>query len=358
VAAPGVLTKDNGLPPNARATSAGPIPASAAAFSLGTDGSISYTPKPGFTGQDTFLYCVEGGGLGSCQSNPATVTFIVKASPTISTQASPGSLQGGAVHDTATVAGGAGPTGTVTFRLFSDAGCTVQVFTSTNPLQAGTATSDSFTPAAAGTYRWMASYSGDSANAAVAAPCDAPNETVTITPFSPPAATQTITGDYFGPITVTAGQSLLVTNARVVGPVTVSPGGALVVVNSQISQGITADAPAFFSLCGAQVSGPPTVPGRGVVVRNATVPLRIGDPASGCAANRVAGDVILTSNTGGLTLGANIVSGNVTVVGNAGPVIKSNTIYKALACSTNTPPPVNAGQPNTAATKTGQCAGL
>src|SRR3954451_13201652 len=123
VAAPGVLTNDNGLPPNARATSAGPIPASAYAFSFGTDGSISYTPKQGFTGQDTFLYCVEGGGLGSCQSNPATVTFIVT------------------------------------------------------------------------------------------------------TPFTPPAPTQTITGDYLGPITVTAGQSLLVTNARVVGPVTVSPGG-------------------------------------------------------------------------------------------------------------------------------------
>lgn len=64
---------------------------------------------------------------------------------------------------------------------------------------------------------------------------------------------------------------------------------------------------------------------------SATVPLRIGDPDSGCALNRVAGDVILTGNTSGLTLGANIVSGNVTVDDNAGTtVVKGNTILRTL----------------------------
>jgi YVTN family beta-propeller protein len=283
-----------------------------------------------------------------------------KASPTIATQASPGNLLGAPVRDTATVSGGASPTGSVTFQLFSDANCATQVFTSTNTLGAGTATSDTFTPTAPGTYRFIASYSGDANNNAVSGPCGAANESVVIAPFAAPTPTRTITGDFLGPLTVNAGDSVLLTNARVVGPVTVNPGGALTVVNSQISRGIVANAPSFFSVCGSQVSGPPSTPGQGIVVSGATVPIRIGDPAAGCAGNRVAGDVILTANTAGLTLGANTVSGNVRVNNNTvgTDVVKANTIFKALACAGNTPAPTNAGQPNTAASKSGQCVAL
>lgn len=96
------------------------------------------------------------------------------------------------------------------------------------------------------------------------------------------------------------------------------------------------------------------------MVTNADVPLRIGDPATGCAPNRVAGDVTLTGNRAGVTFGGNLVSGDVTI-NNNGPgntVVKGNTISLTLACSGNEPPPTNAGQPNTAGTKTGQCATL
>lgn len=69
---------------------------------------------------------------------------------------------------------------------------------------------------------------------------------------------------------------------------------------------------------------------------------------------------MLTSNTGGLTLGGNVISGNVTVdtntVGTA--IVKANTVFKALGCAGNNPPPVNNGQVNSAASKTGQCSGL
>ena len=92
------------------------------------------------------------------------------------------------------------------------------------------------------------------------------------------------------------------------------------------------------------------------MVSNATVPLRIGDPATGCTGNRVAGSVSLTSNQGGLTLGANLVSGSVTVSYNTvgTPVVKANTVGGTLSCTGNAPPPTNAGQPNTAATKIDQ----
>lgn len=229
------------------------------------------------------------------------------------------------------------------------------MFTSTAALSGGTATSAWFTPTAPGTYRWTAAYSGDGFNSPATSGCDAPNESVTITPFQAPAPTRTITGDYVGPVTVNAGQSVLITNARVVGPVTVNPGGSLTVVNSQISRGIAANAPAFFSMCGTQVSGPS--PAVALSVTNAGVPIRVGDPAAGCAGNRFAGQVNLSGNLA-VTFGANTVSHNATIDNN-GPgntVVKADTVFGTLGCAGNNPPPSNAGQPNTAGAKAGQCA--
>jgi hypothetical protein len=54
------------------------------------------------------------------------------------------------------------------------------------------------------------------------------------------------------------------------------------------------------------------------------------------------------------------VSRNMNVNGN-GPgmtVVKANNISLILACSGNEPPPANAGQPNTAGARAGQCVGL
>ncbi len=322
-------------------------------------------PVPGATALNgiacpTATTCIAVGQNSDMVGVVVTLTIVAKASPTIATRASAGNLLGAPASDTATLSGATNATGTVTFILFSDAGCTNQVFTSTNPLGGATATSDPFTPAAAGTYYWTAAYSGDANNNAATSPCGAANESVVIAPFIAPAPTRTITGDFTGPLTVNAGESVLLTNARVVGPVTVNPGGALTVVNSQISRGIVANAPSFFSVCGSQVSAPTATPSQGIVVSNAAVPIRIGDPAYGCAFNRVAGDVSLTGNSAGLTLGANFVSGNVTVNNNTvgTDVVKANHVFKALACSGNNPPPINAGQPNTAGSKSGQCSSL
>jgi hexosaminidase len=89
------------------------------------------------------------------------------------------------------------------------------------------------------------------------------------------------------------------------------------------------------------------------------VPIRIGDPATGCAGNRFAGHVNLTANLG-VTFGANRVTHSATV-SNGGPaatVIKANTVFETLGCTGNSPAPTNAGQANTAGAKTDQCAGL
>ena len=294
------------------------------------------------------------GGEGNTASATLEVTL---ASPTISTMASPSAFVGAPVRDVATLAGGSSPTGTVIFRLYSDSACSTQVGMSTNPVTGTTATSDWLTPTAVGTYYWTAVYSGDASNSGATSPCNAPNESVAVTAFQAPPYSRTITGDFLGPLTVEAGESVLITNARVVGPVTVKPGGALTVVNSQISRGVTANAPSFLSICGTAISGPS--PGPALTVTDASVPIRIGDPATGCAGNRIAGQVILTGNLA-VTFGANAVSHETTIDDN-GPgttVIKANTLYGTLSCSGNNPPPTNAGQPNTAASKTGQCAAL
>jgi hypothetical protein len=325
----------------------------------GTATSGSFPPAAPGTYYWTALYNGDANNNTTtlvCNAPNQAVT-ITKASPVMSSQASAGGLPGTPVRDVATLSGGSVPTGTVTFRLFSDNTCSTQVFTSTNALSGLTATSNWFTPATAGTYWWTALYNGDADNNTASSACQAPNQSVVITLFLAPVYTRSVTGDLMGPVTVNAGDSVLITGARVVGPVTVNPGGALTVVNSSITRGIVANAPGYFSLCGSAISGPSPAPA--LNVSSAPVPIRIGDPATGCARNRFAGQVSLTSNLA-VIFGANEVSHNATIDTN-GPgntIVKANTVFGTLACTGNTPAPTNDGQPNTAGSKVGQCASL
>ncbi len=97
---------------------------------------------------------------------------------------------GDATSDTATVAGGTSPTGSLLFKLYgpNDPTCTaLPVYTS--PLQPvsgdGQYPSPPFTPTAQGTYSWQVLYSGDPNNVPVTTACGDPAETVTVGPFNP-----------------------------------------------------------------------------------------------------------------------------------------------------------------------------
>lgn len=140
---------------------------------------------------------------GTVTVDAATITVPTcgtgLAQPTITTQASPSVAVGGFIRDTATLAGGAAPTGSITFRLFGpeDATCTgTAVFTSTVPVNGnGSYTSADFAPTAAGTYRWIARYGGDGANLPVAGACNAPNESVQVVlSAAAPTAVPTLSG--------------------------------------------------------------------------------------------------------------------------------------------------------------------
>src|SRR5262249_9118116 len=120
---------------------------------------------------------------GPC-SDPSEATVVTKASPTLATQSSSAVAPGGSVTDTATVAGGVSPTGTVTFTLYGpdDTTCTSTPVTSSQATLSanGQATSAPVTLSTVGTYRWVAAYSGDANNNAADGACNAPNESADV----------------------------------------------------------------------------------------------------------------------------------------------------------------------------------
>ena len=124
------------------------------------------------------------GAIGVCP-DVAELLTVPPATPTLATQASPASgTLGVSTQDTATVVGGFGPTGTVTFQLFgpTDPAC-VGTPLATFPdvsLVDGTATSPAVVTDVVGIYRWVATYNGDANNVAVTGSCDDPTEQTTV----------------------------------------------------------------------------------------------------------------------------------------------------------------------------------
>lgn len=129
---------------------------------------------------------------GACgDANESSV--VNKASPGITTNATAGPvIIGATIHDTATLSGGFSPTGTVTFSLYGpgDTTCSSTVIsTSTVSVVSGTATSGNYTTAAAGTYRWIAVYNGDSNNNTATTACNDANEASVVAKNSPGLST-------------------------------------------------------------------------------------------------------------------------------------------------------------------------
>jgi hypothetical protein len=114
------------------------------------------------------------------------------AGPAIKTTPSGSVPAGGNISDSATLIGGASPTGNVVFELFGpgDSNCATPIATRTGTLTAGSAASGNVVAnAGAGTYNWVASYSGDANNNAVVSPCG--SEQVQVT-------SQRLTGHAYG----------------------------------------------------------------------------------------------------------------------------------------------------------------
>jgi len=179
----------------------------------GGTATLAGTPASGSAGSYPLTLAATNGVLPAA-SQSFTLT-VDKATPTLSTTASADvTYGGGPVSDAAAVAGGVDPAGTVSFALYGPAdptcaGSPVYTDSAVSVTGDGSYPSGSFTPTAAGTYAWRASYSGDANNAAVTAACGTTGETVTVAAVasSPPtgvgasisAATTTVTVTWTAP---------------------------------------------------------------------------------------------------------------------------------------------------------------
>jgi hypothetical protein len=125
----------------------------------------------------------------SLSCGPTDEPVAVKAQPSISTTQQPASAPiGSSIADQATVTGGSNPTGTVIFRLYNNATATGSpLFTDTEPLSAGSATSATYATTATGTYYWVATYNGDANNFIASA--GAASEPVSVTKATPSVST-------------------------------------------------------------------------------------------------------------------------------------------------------------------------
>jgi len=124
--------------------------------------------------------------LGQGMFSTDLLNFTNTAIPAINTSQQPATAAvGTSIADTATVSGGDNPTGTVTFNLYNNStGTGTPLYTDANvPLSSGTATATGYIATATGTDYWVATYNGDSNNAAVSS--GTASEPVTITPATP-----------------------------------------------------------------------------------------------------------------------------------------------------------------------------
>jgi uncharacterized delta-60 repeat protein len=136
----------------------------------------------------------QGNGSESVTESVRNAFFVVTG---ISGTASSATTVGGTISDTATLSGGVSPTGLITFKVYgpndSTCGGPVAFSSSSKVNRDGTYNSAAFTPTAAGTYRFVVSYTGDAHNASFATACGDASETVAVNPASTPTPTPTPT---------------------------------------------------------------------------------------------------------------------------------------------------------------------
>jgi hypothetical protein len=139
------------------------------------------------TAQMAAVIASHADGASSASFGAAITT--VRAQPTLVTTASRPVVVGAAVSDRATLSGGLNPTGVMTFDLYGahDATCSqASLFKSTVSVSGnGSYQSQAFVPSAPGSYRYVASYSGDANNALITGTCGAPHETAIVRHLAP-----------------------------------------------------------------------------------------------------------------------------------------------------------------------------
>ncbi|HYR28667.1 MAG TPA: hypothetical protein VEU30_09380, partial [Thermoanaerobaculia bacterium] len=124
---------------------------------------------------------------------------VTPVRPVLVAAASPNVPLGSTISNTATLAGGFRPQGSILFTVFGpdNTSCTgLPLFTSTTPVDGnGTYKSADFLPTETGTYSFVVEYRGDRNNQEVLVPCGATNSTVEVTCTAATAPIVSIVGE-------------------------------------------------------------------------------------------------------------------------------------------------------------------
>jgi uncharacterized repeat protein (TIGR01451 family) len=132
-----------------------------------------------------------------------------------------------ALSDVATLTGGTPTaTGTITFKLYSDDDCKTQVGSNVTVTVNGASNKDYPSPSiivsAAGTYHWVATYSGDANNAGTTTQCGAPHENPVVN-----ARPTTLTTNAGGPFLLGADGTLALSDTATLSGGTSDAGGTI-----------------------------------------------------------------------------------------------------------------------------------
>jgi hypothetical protein len=153
-------------------------------------GNGNYGNSPAFIPETAGTYRWQASYSGDAGNDAATTacndaneaSVVAQATPTIFSKATTNAVVGSAISDQASIDGGSSPTGTITFTAYGpdDATCAnPPAYTSDALTVDGNrnfGSSPTFSPSAAGTYRWVISYSGDVNNAPTTTTCNSPSE--------------------------------------------------------------------------------------------------------------------------------------------------------------------------------------
>ena len=194
-------------------TPTGHIDLSTATVANGNEYTVQSDAFEPLSAGDYCFFAEYGAGQDANYPNGATLTdftdecfTVTPKQPTITTEASDDVLLGNPISDTATLSGtshqpdGDPAGGTITFNVYGpdDTDCSGDpAFTATVDVSGDDDySSGDFTPTAAGTYRWVAEYSGDAPNTLGAGPtaCDDANESVVVNPGQPTITTNATVG--------------------------------------------------------------------------------------------------------------------------------------------------------------------
>ncbi|MEA2232315.1 MAG: hypothetical protein QOD83_2131 [Solirubrobacteraceae bacterium] len=279
---------------------------------------------------------------GACNDANET-TVVTRAAPSMTTNASANTTLGaGLLSDAATVSGRVNPQSgaTIQFELFgpADATCTgAPIFTSTvaYPVAGGSVTSAPFTPTQAGTYHWIAAYSGDVNNAPVQGACNDANETTVVTRAAPTITTNASAN-------TTLGAGLLSDAATVSGRVNPQSGATIQFELFGPADATCTGAPIFTSTVAYPVAGgsvtsapfTPTVTGTyhwiaiySGDVNNAPVQGACNDASETTVVTRAAPS-ITTNASANTTLGAGVLSDAATVSGRFAPQSGATILFE------------------------------